>query len=101
MNLGTTIRICRQQRGLSQSALAQASGVSVSHLSLLEHDKREPSLQTIEAIARVLEIPIGILLFLAAKADDVSELTAVQIDQLTQSIYGLLDGISRQKALFE
>ena len=36
MNLGRAIRLCRLERGVNQSALAERADVSVSYLSLLD-----------------------------------------------------------------
>lgn len=65
MNIGKTIRLYRIQRGLSQSELANRALISVSYLSLLERNKRDPVLSTLEHICRALDIPF-VLLVLAA-----------------------------------
>ena len=43
---------------------------SVSYLSLLENKHRDPTLTTIEKIAMGLNVPVGILFFLAADKND-------------------------------
>ena len=45
----------------SLEALAKASGLSVSYLSLVERDKREPSLSALNKIARAFEMPLPVL----------------------------------------
>lgn len=67
MNLGRAIKLCRSQREITQFELANASGLSVSYLSLLEKNKRDPSLSTVQKIADGLKIPSSILFFLAAE----------------------------------
>lgn len=42
----------RAASGLSQSELAQRSGIAGSSLSLIEHGKREPTVATLEALLR-------------------------------------------------
>ena len=37
MNVGQAIRLCRTQRGVSQSAIANSAKCSVSYLSMLEN----------------------------------------------------------------
>ncbi|MFG9941109.1 helix-turn-helix domain-containing protein [Pseudomonas aeruginosa] len=43
MNVGQAIRLCRTQRGVSQSTIANRANCSVSYLSMLENNKREPT----------------------------------------------------------
>ena len=74
MNLGRAIKLCRSQREMTQSELATISGLSVSYLSLLEKNKRDPALSTVQKIADGLRVPSSILFFLAA---DGSELTGL------------------------
>jgi transcriptional regulator with XRE-family HTH domain len=51
----------RVRRGMSVSALARAAGVSKSTISELERHSGNPSLDTLWALARALEIPLGFL----------------------------------------
>lgn len=66
MNIGNAIKMCRTARQLSQSELAERAQLSVSYLSLLERGKRDPVLSTVVAIAKALDVPLSILVFLAA-----------------------------------
>ena len=77
MNLGRAIKMCRTSKGLSQAELADRAQCSVSYLSLLENSHRDPALSVIEKISQGLNVPIGILLFLAA---DNSELSGIYSD---------------------
>jgi transcriptional regulator with XRE-family HTH domain len=51
----------RVRRRMSVSALARAAGVSKSTISELERHSGNPSLDTLWALARALEIPLGFL----------------------------------------
>jgi transcriptional regulator with XRE-family HTH domain len=53
---GTRIRARRNQRGLRQSDLARAVGVSPSYLNLIEHNRRKVSAPLLAAIARTLAV---------------------------------------------
>ncbi len=66
MNLGRAIKLCRTQRNLNQSDLAELANISVSYLSLLERGKRDPNFSTVQDIASALKIPVSILVFLGA-----------------------------------
>jgi transcriptional regulator with XRE-family HTH domain len=50
------LRAAREQRGLSQEALARVGDLHRTEISLLERGQREPRLSTIVALARALEI---------------------------------------------
>ncbi len=47
----------RHRQRLSQFALAERTGISVSYVSMLERGQRSPPLETIEALARSLDVP--------------------------------------------
>lgn len=100
MNLGTAIRTCRKLRGLTQSKLAELSNVSVSHLCLIEKNKRDPSIATVESISKALKTPLSVLVFLAAEKEDVPELKQDQLDALSTGILELMDGTRKQQSLF-
>jgi transcriptional regulator with XRE-family HTH domain len=52
----------RTSRKLSQAAVAEAAGVSVSHISMLERAQRSPPLETLEAFAKALRVsPVDLL----------------------------------------
>ncbi len=72
MDLGRAIKLCRTQRGYSQEQLAELAGISVSYLSLLERNERDPALSKIEQIATALRVPVSILAFLGADAIELS-----------------------------
>ena len=62
MMVGKTIRVLRVARDLSQGELARAVKVSPGYLSLVESDKREPSLSFLKRLASHFNIPVGFLL---------------------------------------
>jgi transcriptional regulator with XRE-family HTH domain len=51
------VRRLRAKRHLSQKALADKVGISVSYVSMLERGQRSPPLETIEKVARALGVP--------------------------------------------
>jgi transcriptional regulator with XRE-family HTH domain len=59
---GANVRGERQQRGLTQEALAAASGLHRTEISLLERGAREPRLSTVVRLARALGLPASSLL---------------------------------------
>lgn len=53
--LGKAIRQLREERGMTQEALAHAAGVTVGHLSTIERGHSNPTWATVKAISRALE----------------------------------------------
>jgi transcriptional regulator with XRE-family HTH domain len=62
MKIGHTIRILRTARGISQGALAHRLNVTAGYLSLVEQDKREPSLSFLNRVGKFFDVPVGFLL---------------------------------------
>ena len=60
--LGTNIKQARIELGLSQEALALATGLTPQHLQRLERGVANPTLATVYAIADALRRPIKSLL---------------------------------------
>lgn len=58
--LGEELSLIRERRGLSIRDLSAESGVSREAISAIERGVRYPSLQTLEALAHVLNISIVI-----------------------------------------
>ena len=57
-NIGSNIREVRQERNLSQEALAKMCGFSNTTLSTYENGRKAPSLDTIAEIAKNLKVSI-------------------------------------------
>lgn len=83
MNIGHALKICRSAKKFSLEDLADAADFSRSYLSMIESGKREPTLSTIEKIAKALSIPVPILLFLAAEKDELEGLDGETASRLS------------------
>jgi XRE family transcriptional regulator, regulator of sulfur utilization len=59
--VGRRLRALREARGLSLSALARTAGVGKATLSGLENGSRNPTLETMYAIAAALSVPLSAL----------------------------------------
>ena len=73
------------QRGASQSDIANRAKCSVSYLSMLENNKRDPTLSTVTKIAEALHVPVGLLFVLAADQKELGAIDEHLADQLMQS----------------
>jgi transcriptional regulator with XRE-family HTH domain len=82
-SIGSTIKLCRGQRGFSQGELAERAGLSVSYLSLIEQGKRTPNLEILEDITDALRIPLNILVFLASDKSELAELDKSAAEKLS------------------
>ena len=89
INLGKAIRLCRVQKDLSLEKLSSKANISTSYLSLLERGKRDPNLSTLQNIAEGLNIPISILVFLAAR-DELTEISPELVEKLSHLTLNLM-----------
>ncbi|MDP9728665.1 helix-turn-helix domain-containing protein [Alicyclobacillus tolerans] len=77
-SFGYRIRRIRQQRDWSQQELALRSGISTPHISSLERDIRQPSLEYAKRLANALGVP------LTALCDNTKELKMPKILESTE-----------------
>jgi transcriptional regulator with XRE-family HTH domain len=80
VTLGNAIKLIRTAKGIKQLTLASQLGVSPNYISLVEKDKREPSIGFIRKLATSLEVPVG-LFFLWQDASN-SKVDDKNIDEL-------------------
>lgn len=73
MNIGKAIKLLLEKRGMTQKELAEKTELSQTSISLLMTGQTQPRKDTLEAIARVLDIKPEALLFLSLSKDDVPE----------------------------
>lgn len=101
MDIGHAIRFCRQQKGLTQPQLAARASLSPSYLSVLEQGKRDPSLSALQGIAAGLEIPLSVLIFVAAGPGEVEGLSPEIHEKLSAATMKLLKASAdeRQRTL--
>ncbi|WP_435307225.1 helix-turn-helix domain-containing protein [Pseudoxanthomonas sp. LjRoot125] len=90
MNVGRAIRLCRTKRGASQGAVARQASCSVSYLSMLENNKRDPTLSTLIRVAQALQVPVGLLFFLASEQEDLGPIDEKTAGKLMQSVLASL-----------
>ena len=63
MDIGKRIRDLREERGLTQREVARRAGLTPSGVGFIEHGQtRNPSAETVVAIARALGVPVEELL---------------------------------------
>lgn len=65
--LGSNLRHIREKQKISQEELAALSGLNRAYIGYIEREERKPSLDTIEKIARVLDVEPYVLLLPKSK----------------------------------
>lgn len=91
MKIGNILKLVRTSKGLPQKEMADLLGVSQNYLSLIESNKKVPSIDTIAEFAKSLKISKDALLF--ASSDVPEELSAKDtkdFQRLRQNILSLL-----------
>jgi transcriptional regulator with XRE-family HTH domain len=68
VTLGNAIKLIRTARGLTQRALAKKLDVTANYLSLIESDKREPSLSFLKRLASELGVPVAMFFVFQGEA---------------------------------
>jgi transcriptional regulator with XRE-family HTH domain len=90
MNYGKAIRIARSIADISQGDLAERCGLDRSYLSLIEGEKRKPTVKTLQAISHALEIPFHLLTLLATDGEDAKRINEEQVLGLAMQLTYLL-----------
>ena len=73
MNFGNAVYMIRKNLNLSQQEFAKIIEIDQSYLSLIENNKKKPSLTLLEKIGSKTNTPFPILMFFSLSADDISE----------------------------
>jgi transcriptional regulator with XRE-family HTH domain len=61
MRFGATIKKFREKAALTQKELADALQVTPTYLSAIEHERKQPSLDLLKNVSKVLGIPREVL----------------------------------------
>lgn len=91
MNIGKALKLCRTQKGMTKTKLAEKSNISVSYLTLLEQGKREPNISTINEICKALQIPPSILIFLASDSSEQQGISLELAEKLSHLALSLME----------
>jgi transcriptional regulator with XRE-family HTH domain len=90
MNYAKAIRIARSIAGISQGELADRSGLDRSYLSLIEGEKRKPTVETLQSISEALALPFHLLTLLATEKEDAKRINEEQVLGLAKQLTHLL-----------
>lgn len=87
MAIGKTIRILRVSRDLSLGKLARALRVSPGYLSLVEREKREPSVSFLNHVAEYFRVPLGFLFLGDADAKGLNKQQRLILEEIQRALF--------------
>ncbi|HAS6210517.1 TPA: helix-turn-helix domain-containing protein [Vibrio vulnificus] len=99
MNISKALKLCRTQKGLTKTKLAELSDISVSYLTLLEQGKRDPNISTINKLCDAFNIPASIFMFLASDTSELEGISNELAAQLSLTALQLIEASSHETDL--
>jgi transcriptional regulator with XRE-family HTH domain len=100
MDIGKRIRALREERGLTQREVARRAGLTPSGVGFIEHGQtRNPSAETVVAVARALGVPVEELLREPVPLDEApmevgqAEALTAEVTQIQQWYRARRDGL--------
>ncbi|MBT8109650.1 MAG: helix-turn-helix transcriptional regulator [Gammaproteobacteria bacterium] len=99
INIGSTIRQLRSHRELTLKELAEQTDLSLSYLSLIERNKRDPSLSNLAKIAKAFDLPPSILIFISSDINGHHGTQAAIAEQMMLVVKDLFEDDERFPAL--
>jgi len=91
MDLGTTIKSVRKQKGLKQNQFAELCEITQSYLSQIENNLKDPNLSTLKIISIQLNTPLPILFFLSLDNSDIEPSKEKAFEMIAPSIKSLIN----------
>ena len=92
-NLGVTIRLLRQQQGLSQEALAHLAEIDRSYMSGIERGRRNVSVLNMARIAIALRVSLSDLLTSAAGTDVPAPVVVERLQRASEAVDELAESL--------
>ncbi len=90
MNIGKVIKSVRIDKNIKQKELSELCNISVTYLSQIENNKKDPALSTLEGISKNLRIPLPIIFFMALEDNDIPPNKKEFFKYLHPSLNGLI-----------
>ena len=93
MKIGATIKKLRKEKKITQIDFAKQCEISQTYLSQLENDERNPTVNVLERISNVLEVPYPVLSFLSITIDTVAENKKEVYKRMEKVMFGLVEDV--------
>ncbi len=91
MDIGSTIKKIRNQRGLKQNDLAAMCEMTQAYLSKIESNHKEPTLSVLRKIAYELNVPLPVLFFQTLTLEDIDPKKRDAFQIILPSIKSMID----------
>ena len=91
MDLGSTIKKLRLQKGVRQKDLAENANITQAYLSKIENNQKEPTIHALKTIAEKLEIPLPVMFFHALTPEDVDAKKREAFQMILPSIQSMIE----------
>lgn len=95
MNYAKAIRIARSAKNLSQQELANKVGLDASYISLIEKERRVPTVKTLKKISDALEVPFHLLTLLASDKDDLKNVSKTDAEKIGKELLHTLISLKK------
>ncbi len=95
--IGTTLRMLREHAGYRQHELAVKVGVSSNYISLVENQRKEPSLRFLQRVASELRIPVSTFFWDDAQSHEYDDPELKQISEALNELHWKLIGQKLKK----
>lgn len=99
MSIGENIKRFRKQKKLTQSQLAELANMSRSYVADIERDRYNPSVDTLKAIAKALEIGTNLLLGENTSTEISSSLSPKEERDIARDLEKMLSNLENQEAM--
>lgn len=93
MKIGTILKEQRKLKNLTIKDLSNATGISRSYISYIEHDKREPNFEVINKICNVLGLPLELILL---KSVEIDKIKNKHLKEFYREVLPLVDDITKR-----
>jgi XRE family transcriptional regulator, regulator of sulfur utilization len=90
MDIGKVIKSVRMGKNMRQKELSESSNISVTYLSQIENNKKDPTLSTLQEISRNLGVPLPIIFFMSMEDEDIPPHKKEFFKYLHPSLNGLI-----------
>lgn len=91
MNIGSTIKKIRIQKGFKQTDFADKCQLTQAYLSKIESNKKEPAISVFKTIADGLGVPLPVLFFLSLDEEDIDPKKKEAFQIILPSIKGMIE----------
>jgi len=95
MDYAKALQDARERRGISKRQLAVRAGLDPSYIAHLESGRRKPSLDVLEKLASVLELPVPLLMLMSADETDLRGIDPHDAQTLSNHLLVLLTKVQR------